>query len=164
MGDNIYTICQSGQSGPRFMLSASCDPFDPSNPQCFVRLQDDPFRKCYFCCQHENVSLQTCSDIRSQHVLPRYPTGWTQKQISSSLCYEKGYINDGYPLKVFKDNDRRPVNYKGDIFSVDSCRTLCQYYGQCQWWNYDPTGKNCWLKKGAGSPRRESQFMSMYTG
>ena len=61
---DVYTICQSGRSGKRFMLEASCDPFNPSDPQCFVRLSDDPSRKCTFCCRQDGKSLQQCSRIR----------------------------------------------------------------------------------------------------
>ena len=62
--EKINTLCLFGQSGPRFMLLANCEEFDPMDPQCFVRLPDDPWRKCYFCCQHDSDSFQKCSDLK----------------------------------------------------------------------------------------------------
>ena len=82
-----------------------------------------------------------------------------------SICYERGYINQGHPLKVFWDSsERKYVNYKRDVYSAEGCITLCKYYDQCQWWNYDPVQQACWLKEGAGNPKRESRYSSMFTG
>ena len=60
--EDIHSLCLPGP-GPKFMLEASCNPFNPSDPQCFVRLDDDNLKTCYFCCQNDNDSFQKCSDV-----------------------------------------------------------------------------------------------------
>ena len=70
-------------------------------------------------------------------------------------------------LNVFKEEGVIPehlVNYKPSISTVKGCIDLCKQYSQCQWWNYNPVHRTCWLKKGRGTPWRDSQNSKMYTG
>jgi len=105
------------------MLAANCDPFDPEDPQCSLRLPNDPFRTCHFCCNEEedNNSFQKCSDLRSGH-RREYPRGWLQKPITDALCYEKGYVNVGEPLDVFwNEKYEKYDNAKANIYTIEEC-------------------------------------------
>ena len=82
----------------------------------------------------------------------------------ASICYEKGYVNVGDKLEVFGSWLKGYKNYKTNIHTVDACIQLCKQYGQCQWWNYDPDQKACWLKKGQGFPKELSKYENFYTG
>ena len=82
------------------------------------------------------------------------------------MCYEKGYINVGEPLKIF-ELDGIYVNGLPGIESVSECAAKCRKYQHrgCQWWNYDPVNKGCWLKKGEGNEKRSTgKYKAMYTG
>ena len=63
---NVNICCTSKPNGPKFELAANCDPFNPYDPQCFIRLDNDPLQTCYYCCDQEedNDSFQKCSDLR----------------------------------------------------------------------------------------------------
>ena len=88
--------------------------------------------------------------------------------ILDTLCYEKGYANVGDALRVFRDKNDELVNWQQNILSVNQCINLCRSTNKCNWWNFDPDLKGCWLKTGKGNPKMKSpggrSFEGMYTG
>jgi len=166
---DVYTMCAGIPNGLNFRLvSNGCDPFDPSNPQCSIRLPNDPYKTCFFCCQQENHSFQKCSNILNGEA-PTFPNGWDRKPIAETLCYEKGYVNTGEQLEIFTDSQGRLVNWVSQIDSLEDCIDLCNSKDRCNWWNYDPIQKACWLKKGKGNNKKSRRtngesLAHMYTG
>lgn len=96
--ENVNSLCTMQPDGPSFVITPSCDPFNPYDSKCFSRLPNNPHRTCYFCCNQEaeNGSFQRCSDIRYVKLMslrvtfyffragekPTYPLGWMDTEIS----------------------------------------------------------------------------------
>jgi len=160
--NKIREKCVQQPGGRRFLISNVCDPFNPLDPACYMRLQDDPVRTCCFCCELEGQTLQSCREIDETRVCT-LPPRWLNRRVETANCYEREYHYIGNPLNV-----NRGSNKIRNIGSFQDCLNACQRYPGCKWVNWDgeeaAEPNTCWLKESRGANYEKKPRQGGVTG
>jgi hypothetical protein len=131
---------------------------DVSEPGCQSKCDDTCDDESGVCsCQWYNYDQKTRECwLKKGTPTPKYITGFRRNDTSQPKCAAYSTYTD-YNIDGF-NMPNMPLANKTE----DECQTACNT-NKCDWYNYDETGKKCWLKKATDKKESSTGFMTHAT-